>query len=478
MIQPVILAGGSGTRLWPLSRDNFPKPFLKITSDKSLLQDTILRLENLNCAPPIIVSNKNHKFLIKDHLNDINKSESPIILEPKSKNTAPALTLAAIHALSISKDNLLIVLPADHIVGNIPDFIDSINKGINKSKSGAIVTFGIQPTEPNTEYGYIECSEISVNGSALIEFIEKPEKKLATKMFDSGKYLWNSGIFMMRADIWMALISQHAPDIMIACELAMKNKSTEDIFIYPDEVSLATCPNISIDYAVMEKINQNDKTNFKSWVIPINSGWSDVGTWNEIWNHTDHDEHGNHVSGNIYLKNVTNSFLMSQSKNLAIIGLTDIAVIETPDATLITRLDQANELKELVSELEIQNPEIKKQHSKVKRPWGEYKILEDGLGFQVKKLTIKSQSSISLQSHSKRSEHWTVVKGTPLITNGDNKTLLNENESTYIPIGTKHRIENLTDEIIEIIEVQIGDYLGEDDIIRYKDQYNRKSDTE
>jgi len=477
MIQPVILAGGSGTRLWPLSRDNFPKPFLKITGSRSLLQDTILRIDKLKCLPPIIVSNQSHKFLLQEHLNDINKSELPIILEPESKNTAPALTLAAIHSLSISKDSLLISLPADHLIQDTSNFIASLNKGVEKSKSGSIVTFGITPTEPATEYGYIECSDIDLNGSNLIKFIEKPEKKLATKMINSGNYLWNSGVFMMRSDVWIALISQHAPDILAACELAMENKSSENTLIYPDKLSMDTCPNISIDYAVMEKINGDDGNNFKSWVIPINSGWSDVGTWNEIWNNTKHDEHGNYLSGDIYLKNVKNSILISKSSNLAVIGLSDIAVIETPDATLITQLKQDNELKELVSELEIQNPNIKKQHITVQRPWGEYKILDEGSGFQVKRLTIKAQSSISLQSHEKRSEHWTVVKGNPLVTNGDTKVILNESESTYIPISTKHRIENPNDQIVEIIEVQIGDYLGEDDIVRYADQYNRISDT-
>jgi len=476
IIQPVILAGGSGTRLWPLSRDNFPKPFLNIFGSNSLFQDTLIRLKTLNGNNPIVVSNKNHKFLIQEQLNIIDRSDCSIILEPTPKNTAPALTLAAIKSLSVSKDSLLICLPADHLIESETDFIDSLNKGITKAKDGSIVTFGIPPTEPKTGYGYMECSNIKNGVSELIQFIEKPKKKLALDMFNSRNYLWNSGIFMMRADTWISLISQYAPSILENCELAMKNSDIDGVFISPNKTYMDLCPNISIDYAVMEKINSDAHLKFNSWVIPINSGWSDVGTWKEIWNQGIHDKYGNQTLGNIYTKDVTNSILINQSNNLAVIGLSDIAIIQTPDATLVTPFNQDDNLKELVTSLESQNPKIKEDQNTVKRPWGEYKILEEGSGFQVKKLTINAKSSISLQSHNKRSEHWTVINGAPIVTNGNNKTTLMKNESIYIPKNAKHRIENPNDGIVEIIEVQIGDYIEEDDIIRYEDQYNRTSD--
>ncbi|MBT8123083.1 MAG: mannose-1-phosphate guanylyltransferase/mannose-6-phosphate isomerase [Gammaproteobacteria bacterium] len=468
-LYPVILSGGSGSRLWPLSREHFPKPLLPLVSSQTLLQDTACRLDEIDdLADAVYVCNEEHRFLLAEQVTQLGKRPATIILEPEGRNTAPALTLAALFLLQKDPHAMMIVMPADHVIKEAASFVEAVQQGRASAEAGKLVTFGIVPETAETGYGYIRRdSGDTVNGAYRVgQFVEKPDLETAEQYLAAGDYFWNSGIFLMRADKWLQEMTANRPDIVAACQAAMDAGKQDSDFFRIDQESFRACPSDSIDYAVMEKTAD-------AVVIPVSAGWSDVGAWTALWNICPRDDSGNVIKGDVITHDTNNAFLLAQHRCLATVGLDNIIVIETADAVLVASKDKAQDVKEIVSHLKKEQREECKVHREVFRPWGSYEGIDTGHRFQVKRLSVKPGAQLSLQKHHHRAEHWVVVKGTALVTCGDQVFHLHENESTFIPMGEKHRLENPGEIPLEIIEIQSGSYLGEDDIVRYEDVYDR-----
>lgn len=470
MIIPVILAGGSGTRLWPLSRQHYPKQLLKLFGDKTMLQQTLLRLDGVvNLAVPIVVCNEEHRFMVAEQLHEIGVSNASILLEPQARNTAPALALAALHALTIAENPILLVLSADHMIRDVSAFKVTIASAITAAEQGRLTTFGVTPTRPETGYGYIKAEQkIAAGGSfyPVIEFVEKPDLQTAQSYLEQGCYYWNSGMFVFQAQVFLRELQQHSPAVVAAAEQAKKNSVQDLDFIRVNREAFAQAPNISIDYALMEKSNN-------VVCVPLDAGWSDVGDWKSFWDLSEKDAAGNSLVGDSIDIGSTNTLVFSQDKLVATLGVNNLMIINTPDAVLVADKSQAQQVKAIIAQIENQKRSEHLQHREIYRPWGCYDAIDSGDRYQVNRIRVKPGGSLSLQVHHHRAEHWIVVKGTALVQKGDESLLLSENESTYIPVGTKHRLSNPGKIPLEIVEVQSGPYLEEDDVVRYEDSYGR-----
>jgi mannose-1-phosphate guanylyltransferase len=466
MIFPVILSGGSGTRLWPLSRSDYPKQFINLINDETLFQNTIKRLP-IETENPLIICNENHRFIVAEQLRKIDKKNNGIILEPVGKNTAPAVTLAALSLIDDFEDPVLLVLSADHVIKNIDAFHHSISCSVNLAKNGKLVTFGITPIRPDIGYGYIETKNTEKSQYYDIKsFIEKPKKHLAEQYMQSGNYFWNSGMFMFKASTYLKEINKYAPDILKACKKSLLSISQDANFIRLSDEEFNKCPSKSIDYAIMEHTNDGV-------VVPMDAGWSDIGSWSMLHNAKNKDLNNNVIEGNILLDNVDNSFIFSSSRLTTVINLSNIIIVDTQDALLVADRNSDQKIKHIVEKLKNEKRKESDIHRKVFRPWGYYDSIDSGEGFQVKRILVNPKSKLSLQKHKFRSEHWVVISGTAMITCGTKIFELIENQSTYIPQGVVHRLENQNNFPLEIIEIQSGSYLGEDDIIRLHDDYQR-----
>lgn len=467
-IIPVLMAGGSGTRLWPLSRKLYPKQFLSLVSEQSLFLDTLSRLDSkaLDIGSSIIVCNDEHRFIVAEQLRQADRSAAAIILEPVGRNTAPAVALAALDAVSQGDDPLLLVLAADHVIKDVGSFQEAIKKAAVLASSNKLVTFGIVPTHPETGYGYIKSGNIS-NGTGDVEqFVEKPDLKTAQAYLDQGNYFWNSGMFMFKASVFLDELKHHRPDIHSAVEKAYSGKSKDLDFTRLNEDAFMACPDDSIDYAIMEKTSD-------ALVVPLDAGWSDVGSWSSLWEELEQDKDGNVSKGDVVAHDASNSLFFSDHKLIAAVGVDDLVVVDTPDAVMVSRKDRVQDVKEIVKKLEAKSRSEATIHRQVSRPWGSYDSIDMGERFQVKRIMVKPGAKLSLQMHHHRAEHWIIVSGTALVTVNGKEILLSENESTYIPIGSTHRLENPGVLPLEMIEVQSGSYLGEDDIVRFEDTYGR-----
>jgi len=471
---PVILCGGQGTRLWPLSRKSYPKQFLNLNSnvDKSLLQQTQTRLNNLkNLSEPILICNESHRFIVAEQMREIKVKPNSIILEPIGKNTAPAITLAALKALEDGNNPILIVLASDHLIKDNESFIKSLNSAINLAISNRISTFGIIPSSAETGYGYIESTENlnleTLEGSEIKRFIEKPEKQIAERFVKDKRYSWNSGMFVFKASAIIKELENHAPEIVKHCKNALNNFVNDLDFIRVNENEFSKCPSVSIDVAVMEKTKIGS-------VVPLDAKWSDIGSLKSLWEYEEKNDQGNLIQGNVLLKKVKDSFFKSDKRLLVGLGVKDLIAIETDDVTLIANKESSQEIKDLVNEMITNGIDEAVNHKKGYRPWGNYLSLASDQFWQVKIIEVKPGASLSLQKHRYRSEHWVVVKGTASVTIEDKEIILEENQSVFIPVGSKHKLANSKKENLSIIEVQCGTYLGEDDIIRYEDKYGRK----
>lgn len=481
---PVILCGGSGTRLWPLSRSSYPKQLLSLVDDMTLLQNTILRTANHSPESantqrdelekqaqlkqeisPVIICNEAYRFLVAEQVRQIGYGHADIILEPVGRNTAPAVAIAALHQVKQGFDPILLVMPADHVMLDKHAFLRSIEKAKCLAEQGYLVTLGVVPTRAETGYGYIQKGEEIEHGFRVKQFVEKPHLEKAQSYFQSGQYFWNSGMFVFSASRYLAELKQLQPEIYQHCEASYAKQVKDLDFIRLDE-SFEASPNISIDYAVMEHAEQIA-------VVPLESDWSDVGSWHELWEIAEKDSDGNVLIGQVYAENVNRSYLRSQKRVLAVLGVQDVAVIETDDAVLVAHRDHCQQIKEVVSRLKFAKRSETEEHPRVHRPWGFYETLSLGEGYQVKHILVKPHAKLSLQMHQHRAEHWVIVKGRATIVRDLDRFELSENQSVYIPKFSKHRIENLSDEPLELIEVQTGTYLGEDDIIRFSDEYGR-----
>ena len=466
---PVILSGGSGSRLWPLSREYYPKPLLPLTSERSLLQDTAVRLDGLpDVGEAVYVCNEEHRFLVAEQVATLGRTPETIILEPDGRNTAPALTLAALYLSRGAPDSLMVVMPADHVITERESFLDAVRKGTGPAEAGSLVTFGVVPDAPETGYGYIK-RDAELEGTqafSVARFVEKPDLETATRYVGEGDYYWNSGIFLMHTKRWLEEIGRFRPDILEACTAAMERGTEDSDFYRVNRPAFLECPGDSIDYAVMEKTAN-------AVVVPFSAGWSDVGSWSALWNVCPRNADGNVIQGDVIAEDTHNAMLFAQHRCLATVGIDDVIVVETADAVLVASKERAQDVKNIVNVLKARKREECKVHRCVHRPWGSYEGIDSGPRFQVKRLTVKPGASLSLQMHHHRAEHWVVVKGTARVTCGENVFNLHENESTYIPIGVKHRLENPGNIPLEIIEIQSGSYLGEDDIVRFEDVYDR-----
>ncbi|MCP3924232.1 MAG: mannose-1-phosphate guanylyltransferase/mannose-6-phosphate isomerase [Desulfobacterales bacterium] len=468
MIKTVILAGGSGTRLWPLSRNLNPKQLLKLVDDNTMLQNTLLRFsEYAEISKSMIICNENHRFIVAEQLRKI-KTDSDIILEPIGRDTAPALTVSALEAYKEDKNAIIIILPADHNIDNIDSFHKSLNVAIENAKTGKLVTFGVVADTPETGYGYIKRGEkLSGSESFVVDsFIEKPDQKTAKEYIESGEYYWNSGMFVFKASRVLEELEKHVPEMVEACKKAIENGTKDLDFFRLDLATFENCPSDSIDYAIMEKTDE-------AVVVPLSAGWDDMGSWNALWQIGEKDENQNVIKGDVITHDVNSSLIYSQNRLVTAIGLDNHIIVETSDAILISPQNRVQEVKKIVEKLKLKNREEVLSHRKVYRPWGSYESIDIMDSFQVKRITVNPGSILSLQKHFHRAEHWVVVKGTALVTKGEREFLLKEDESTYIPLGVKHRLENPGTIALELIEVQTGSYLGEDDIVRYEDVYGR-----
>ncbi len=476
-ITPVILCGGSGTRLWPLSRNAFPKQFLVLSGKTTLFQQSVERLQNLknpsiSLNDTLIVTNEEHRFLVLDQLCEMKEVKAQLLLESVGRNTAPALTLAALQALDQGEDPVLVVTPADQIVQNQLAFTRSLHDAIEEASEGSIVVLGIKPAKPDTGFGYIkkDNSENEYHASIVLNFTEKPDQSTAESYLMSGDYFWNGGIFVLRASVWLKAIQHFSSDIYEATLKAFNQKTSDDLFIRPDENLFKLITPNSIDYAVIEKCPQSD---FEIKMVELNAGWSDLGSWDAVWHEGDKDKNENVTYGDTLLENTKNSLVYADHKLVTTVGIDNLIVIETSDAIMIADRKQSQDVKIIVDKLQLKKREEQILHRKVSRPWGWYDNLEEGKNFKVKRIQVNPGASLSLQRHTKRAEHWVVVKGVAEVICNDKKIILKENESTYIPLGHTHRLSNPGKDILEIIEVQSGSYLGEDDIERFDDSYGR-----
>jgi mannose-1-phosphate guanylyltransferase/mannose-6-phosphate isomerase len=478
MLTPVILSGGAGTRLWPLSRELYPKQLLALTGERTMLQQTVLRLSGLATAGPIVVCNDSHRFLVAEQLRQLSIVPRAVILEPIGRNTAPAIALAAHAALKAAageggdQDPTLLVLPADHVIRDVPTFQKAVRTALTAVEQDQLVTFGIVPNAPETGYGYIQRGP--ADGGAAVHkiarFVEKPPLERAQEFLRSGDYFWNSGMFMFRATRYLQELERFAPKIAKACAEAFRGSKTDLDFVRIDASAFEKCPSDSIDYAVMEKTKD-------AVVVSLDAGWSDVGSWSALHEASDADAHDNVSHGDVISEDTTGCYLYSESRLVAVVGLQDHVVVETKDAVLVAPKSRVQDVKKLVARLKQAGRYEHSLHREVFRPWGSYDSIENGERFQVKRLKVNPGATLSLQMHHHRAEHWIVVSGTAKITRGDEVFLLEENQSTYIPIGSKHRIENPGVIPLHIIEVQSGSYLGEDDIVRFDDRYGRQGTT-
>ncbi len=465
---PVILSGGSGSRLWPLSRKLYPKQFIPLTGDKSLYQSALERVAALKGVKDVLtICNEEHRFMAAEQLRQLNIQSSGIILEPMGRNTAPAITVAAFHALEKDADASLLVLPADHILGDVTLFSLAVEYAY-QAASDQLVTFGVVPSRVETGYGYIkhEKKNVTEHAFSVSEFVEKPDFKTAESYIESGNYLWNSGMFLFRADLYLQEINKYQPEIYDACKQAYKNSEKDLDFIRLEEKHFSKSPSISVDYAVMEKTKH-------AAVVPLKSGWSDVGSWNALWESFERDQNNNATYGDVVEEDCNGCFIHASNRLVATVGMNDHVIVETSDAVLVAPRERAQDVKKIVDKLKQDSRDEVDIHPKVYRPWGAYETIDIEDRFQVKRITVSPLQKLSLQSHHHRAEHWIVVKGTARVTCGEKVFLLSENESTFIPIGTKHRLENPGKIPLELIEVQSGTYLGEDDIERYDDDYGR-----
>ena len=487
MLYPVILAGGSGTRLWPLSRERHPKQFFPIVDDETMLQQTVRRLDGLSAIEqPLIVCNEAHRFLAADQLRALGVAPLDIIVEPEGRNTAPALTLAALRLQELGEsqghDPVMLSMHGDHLVPDVGAFQEAVEVGRNLASEGWLVTLGVVPDAPETGYGYIKKgAELDSSASApcrVSGFVEKPDLETAQSYIESGEYLWNSGIFMMRASAWLAALERFRPDMARACRRAQSNGHVDGAFYRPRAPDFLECPGDSIDYAVMEKAagipSEQRRGLADCAVVPLDAGWSDVGAWSALWKHGARDGAGNVIRGDVYAQSTKDALLVSQHRLVAALGVKDTVVVETADAVLVAHKDSVQDVKEMVQRLKSDDRPEAEAHRKVYRPWGSYEVVDSGPGFQVKRLTVNPGAALSLQMHHHRAEHWVVVVGTAKVTRGDEVFSLSENESTYVPKGARHRLENPGQTPLEIVEVQTGGYLGEDDIVRFQDDYNRR----
>ena len=479
LIQPVVLSGGSGTRLWPLSREKYPKQLLSLVGEDSLLQATVRRADGvtgLALANPMVVCNEEYRFVIAEQLRLMGRPGT-IVLEPFGRNTAPALTLAAFSATKTEADSILLVVPADHVILDTEAFHNAVRQGASLAETGAVVTFGITPDAPETGYGYIQSGEPYLQAHRIARFVEKPDLATAQSYLDAGTYLWNSGIFMMRASVWLAAMRACRPDILAACQAAWDQGQTDGEFVRVDKQAFGQCPSDSIDYAVMERLASNTTAGAARLptgvVIGLNAGWSDVGSWDALWQVLPKDASGNVAQGDVLLQDCNNTLALSEGRLVACVGVCDLIVVETADAILVVHKDKTQDVKKVVDHLKAQGRSEGKIHRKVVRPWGWYDGVDAGARFQVKRIVVKPQGILSLQMHHHRAEHWVVVSGTARVTRGEETFLVTENQSTFIPLGTTHRLENPGRVPLEMIEVQSGSYLGEDDIVRFEDVYGR-----
>ena len=483
LIQPVVLSGGSGTRLWPLSREKYPKQLLPLIGEDSLLQATVRRTEGIagfDLVAPRVVCNEEYRFVIAEQLRLMDKPGT-MVLEPVGRNTAPALTLAALAASQDGADPVLLVMPADHVITDAAAFREVVRQGANLAADGNVVTFGITPDTPETGYGYIQAGDVldaqHQVARRIARFVEKPDLATAQSYLAQGSYLWNSGIFMLRASVWLTAISACRPDIMAACTAAWSQGTRDGEFLRVGKDSFAACPADSIDYAVMERITGASRPVSGSLpvgvVIPLLAGWSDVGAWDALWQVLPKDGAGNVAQGDVILHDCRDTLALSDDRLLACVGVSDLVVVVTPDAILVAHKDRTQDVKKIVDTLKQNKRSEGHIHRKVYRPWGWYDSVDAGARFQVKRIVVKPGGTLSLQMHHHRAEHWIVVSGTAKVTKGEQTFLVSENESTYIPLGTTHRLENPGRVPLEMIEVQSGSYLGEDDIVRFEDVYGR-----
>lgn len=467
MLLPVIMAGGSGTRLWPLSRELHPKQFLTLCGEETLLQQTISRLQGLDVAALIVITNEEHRFLMAEQLRQLAIKDAQILLEPVGRNTAPAIALAALKTKTSGEDPILLVLPADHFIANTAAFVSAVEVGQKLAEQNKLVTFGIVPTQPETGYGYIRRGEeLQIGGFSVTKFEEKPDLATAQNYLASKDYFWNSGIFMFKASRYLQVLREFAPEILVACEQAIEGIQTDLDFVRIEAKAFNACPSESIDYAIMEKVQD-------SVMVPLDAGWSDIGSWSALWENATKDVLGNACKGDVLIEQTTNSLAYSEHRLVTLLGVNNVVVVETKDAVLVASKDSVQDVKKLVEKIQQLGRTEHINHREVYRPWGFYDLIDVGERYQVKRITVNPGAKLSLQMHHHRAEHWVVVSGTAKVTLGDNKQLVTENQSVYIPVGKQHSLENPGKIPLEIIEVQSGAYLGEDDIVRLQDDYGR-----
>jgi len=466
-VQPVIIAGGSGTRLWPLSRSGFPKQFLSLGGTETLFQKACLRCKSIinDIKPTLVVTNEEHRFLAQEQLREIGLTDANLVLEPVGRNTAPAMTLAALQAMNEGDDPILFVIPADQTTQDSEAFQKAARSAVQLAMDNALVILGVVPTSAHTGYGYIKA-----DGDTVAQFIEKPDPTTAERYLKEGNYFWNAGIFVTKASVWLKALEQFRPDIASATQNAWLSKMNDNQFVRPDKEAFKAIPAESVDYAVIEHLPNSDIT---INMVPLDAGWNDLGSWDAVWETTPTNNDGNALTGDVLSVDSSNNFVHASSRIVGLVGVKDIVVVETPDAVLVADKEHSQDVKKIVEQLKADGREESDLHRKVCRPWGWYDSIDEGERFKVKRIQVAPGASLSLQKHYQRAEHWIVVKGTAEVTCGNNTLTLTENQSTYIPLGEVHRLANPGKTPLEIIEVQSGAYLGEDDIVRYEDKYGR-----
>ena len=470
MFLPVVIAGGIGSRLWPVSRALLPKQFIHFPQYQgSLFQNTLRRVEGIeDISEPLVVCNADHRFLVAEQLRELGRSYGSILLEPIGRNTAPAVAMAAFLALQKNKEAILLVLPSDHLIKNNENFHAAVNEAVKLARRNFLITFGIVPGTPETGYGYINRGEIikGSNGYLVSKFVEKPDKQTAESYLSTGDYFWNSGMFVLSAKTYLDELKAHAEDIYRACEKAIDAIEEGDNFDIIPEREFSEVRSDSIDYAVMEKTS-------KAAMVPMDAGWNDLGAWDALWEEDEKDAKGNSIIGDVLTEGVANCYIQAHSRLVAAVGVEDAIIVETPDAVLVSSKEKVQSVKQIVHQIEANDREEYSNHTKVFRPWGSYESIINRDGYQVKHIIVNPGEALSLQLHNHRAEHWTVIKGKGVVTCDGNEITLGVNESTFIPLGCKHRLANPFEEVVEIVEVQVGDYLGEDDIVRFEDKYGR-----